>query len=543
MYRLLVVDDDDIERRGLSNLDAWKELDVGCVGKAWNGEEALRLCSELTPDIVITDVRMPVMDGITLARQLHVQYPAIAVILISGFEDFTAARSAVNAGALGYLVKPVNLKELVRIVKEATGRLDRRMELVTEQDRLRSRLEELMPVERERYIKDQLLGMEPYDGKRFYEVLQGLRLRPGDGMWAVMDIETGRTAGHWEEAMNRAIRLRFYDILQSCSEQYCALQLVPMRDNECVMVFTFPTLVSEEFVFSRLEEIAEALVRNVNESLALPVCVGLSIPSGDCRNLSMLYKQASQALRQKFSLGYNRVIWFQEEAGQISAVRVEGSSRSLLEEITKAVRAGDAQLVRKLAEKHFKALGAVDELDLEYVQSSCCEILAAVVLTMKETGEPPNASMTGVWMPYSAMLALQTLPDIMKWMTEYLSAAALALFNQRNGHSDSLLDKIKSIVSFEYTYEINAESIAARVYITPSHLRRLFKNKMGQTLQEYILQLRMQKVSELLRDPARKIHEVARSVGYDNDSYFGMTFKRYFGVTASEYKDRCRQYD
>lgn len=540
MYRLLIVDDDDIEREGLAGLQEWDELGICCVGKAWNGEEALHLCEQLFPDIVITDVRMPVMDGIALANILRERYPAIVIIIISGYEDFAAARSAVIAGVAAYIVKPLNHQELVKAINESVRKMDKKKAILCEQDRMRTRLNELLPIERERFLRDQMLGIEEFDKNHFLIAAQELELPLEEGIQSIMVIELGPDTDVFKVSsvgsQVRFTKLRALDILQAVSRKFDALQPVPIRDGEYAILFSFPVIVDEEFVFSHMEEAANTIIKTINEELSLNVCIGISIPTHTVGALDKLYGQAYMALEQKFYLGLNRFIWFDEEVKSDSNLS-DNPPRISVSEIIKVMRAGDTECIRKLVEDHILALSLIPNLDIDYVQSSYFEVVASVILTLNEMGENLNSLMGEKVMPYQRLMTLETLPDIKTWMINFLCFITIQYFKRRCDHSESIVLQVKNIILEGFTDDISAESIASQVYITPSHLRRLFKNKTGQTIQDSILDVRMRQAAELLRNPAFKVNQVAKQSGYENDSYFCLVFKRYFGVTPGVYKD------
>lgn len=200
-------------------------------------------------------------------------------------------------------------------------------------------------------------------------------------------------------------------------------------------------------------------------------------------------------------------------------------------------RSGDTECVKELVEDHFMALSQIPSMDIQYLQSSCFEIVASVIMTLKEMGESLNTIMGKEVMPYQRLMTLETLPDIKTWMINFLCFITTQYFKRRYDHSEAIVMKAKDIIRKEFAGDISAESIASQVYITPSHLRRLFKNKTGQTIQDYILDVRMRRAAELLKDPALMVYEVANKAGYENDSYFCLVFKRYYGITPGEYKN------
>jgi two-component system response regulator YesN len=416
--RMLIVDDEDLEQEGLKSLIPSFGLDIEICGSAFDGREALALAQQLHPDIVVTDVRMPAMDGIALARQLRLQGYDCFILFISGFEDFQAARDALSLGASAWLVKPVNREELRGVLCGICDTANKLTVKKLEEERRGRRLEELLPLERQEFLKSLLLHKEPQDGGAVIVRAAALGMQLPPGRFAVMAAEMQDAPLRLERRMDERFAglgraMRFPD----------ALEPVLLPGSRLALILTFAEIAGEETVLNRLESTAEQILVQAAAWCEACVGVGVSLIGCDPGDLGVLYGQACTALDEKLRYGLGRVIFFSENPQQANADRHE-------------------QIVRQ----------------------------------------------------------------------------------------------VQKIVQNEIGGDLSAEAVAARIYLTASHLRRVFKNRTGVTLQDYVLRMRMERARELLREPANRVRSVAAKVGYESTSYFCLVFKRFFGVTPGDFR-------
>ena len=165
-YRVLLADDEEEIRTGISRKIDWAALGFSLVGEAGNGEEALELAEQLRPDVVLTDIKMPFLDGLELCRRLRQSLPAAKLVVFSGFDDFEYARQAVSMGVSEYILKPINAPELMEVLNKLREQLDRQRLERRDMETLRRRYEESLPILRELFYTRLLSGQLPADQVR-----------------------------------------------------------------------------------------------------------------------------------------------------------------------------------------------------------------------------------------------------------------------------------------------------------------------------------------------------------------------------------------
>ena len=161
MYRIFLVDDEEEVRKGIIRKIQWEHLGFTVVGDAENGEEALEKIEQLEPNVVMTDIRMPYMDGLTLSERIRQKYPSIKILIFSGYDDFEYAHQAIKLNVTEYILKPVNMEELTEILTRVHHNLDEEIEQRRNVDLLRESYKESLPLLREMFLNEMVRARIP----------------------------------------------------------------------------------------------------------------------------------------------------------------------------------------------------------------------------------------------------------------------------------------------------------------------------------------------------------------------------------------------
>ncbi|MEG0369354.1 MAG: response regulator, partial [Hungatella sp.] len=195
LYRIILVDDEEEVRKGIIRKINWEDAGFQVVGDAENGEDALEKIEILEPDVVLTDIRMPYMDGLLLTEKIRQQYPAIKVLIFSGFDDFEYAKRAIKLNVTEYILKPVNVEELTLILKRIKHNLDEEIEQKRDVNLLRESYKNSLPIIREHFLNDLVQGNCPPD--LIEEKLREYQIPIADAKkWVVVAIDVETESDH-----------------------------------------------------------------------------------------------------------------------------------------------------------------------------------------------------------------------------------------------------------------------------------------------------------------------------------------------------------
>ncbi|MDR1638586.1 MAG: response regulator [Clostridiales bacterium] len=519
MYKVLLVDDDEIERQGLASLPVFPEHGMRIAGEAWNGKNAMELAEALQPDIVLTDIRMPVMDGLELASKLKVGNPETRIVMMSGYEDFEAVRQALSFGADAYLTKPLNIAELGRVLGRVSASLNSRADESFEKGQLLKKVESMGPILRERLLRDLLLGVRSMSSVSARDEASSAGLFLAREKLAVILLEVEQSASDRMEVFLERVQ----ETLSGMSQALALCAPVVIHGGMLGFIAFMPRRMDDEAAFDHLQQCSAYMVERVRAAIGCPVTIGISSIREDETALASMYCQALETLRKFAGHGSNRAYWHEpESAGARQGPDIESLSREILEIINlQDPKAGEACSI------------FVDELvsvgaSMEELKGSCCELLANMAAVAGRKGQELKLSGS----LFQNIISARYAEDIKGCLKEQFSRQK----SQRKSCGEVFAEKASAFMRENYKLDLSTDRIAQEVFVTPAHLRRVFKNATGQTIQEYLLAVRMDKARELLRTTEARILDVARDVGYANPSYFNIVFRKYYGKPPGEFR-------
>ncbi len=410
MCKVLLVDDEDLEVQGLSLMLQGFGLPIEICGTARNGQEGLLQARKLRPEIILTDLRMPVLSGIEMVRQIPCEGYTPHSIIISGYEDFEAAREGIELGVSSYLLKPVKREKLFQAVSKLCP------QEVSYNQVSPNEVSHLFPPKEEHMLQNALMGPIEKASDILSQLPFSVYLQRKKT--AVMSILLSQLD---DEILDD---LKF--VLQRFSKEIEALVPVLMNRRTMVLVVTIPWFMDDGSIVDHLSKTADKLLEKFDQQGINDVYIGISDVCETPEKLPHFYRQSLLALEKRSDSLLSRVFFF--------------------EDFNKS-------------DKSQKAL-------------------------------PPNA----------------TVSYVQKFIDE------------------------------NYSKPLSIEIIVKGLYLSPSYVRRLFKNHMGISVMEYVESVRMNHAALLLCQLQYKVQEIGALVGYENPSYFNLVFRKYFGLTPGEYR-------
>ncbi|WNS46430.1 response regulator [Paenibacillus sp. MMS20-IR301] len=512
---VLLVDDEAIDLEWLRRRVLASPLDLAVVGTANSGFNALKIMEQERIDIILSDIRMPIMTGTEFARRAKAIYPKIKIVFISGHEDFSYAKEAIEINASGYLLKPVEDKDLYDML----GSLCAAMEQEREQDRSFS--EALSLVNKElilRWFEDP--SPEPAE-QHLQSALAPLLLKGAavaiveidDLEWKMRDLS---------EEDTRARTRQMTGLIKSFVEEANLGTLIPLQHHRSVILCSLP----EDTFLSLLEE----LVRKAGELCFCSVTVGAGRYAQDEAGLHESYQQALAALSAKWLLGKNRLIRDNMESSPrgTPGTRIEQT----VEQLLGAIIEYDLVAIDDHLLELFTSAGKKDVYEL------IIRITSKLHADLQQQSE--NLYELLQWESHQPDILFQfeTIHDILSWMRRRFFELSELLYVKRQRQKRKLIDEIMNYVEENLEKKITLKEVAAHFDFTPNYLGFLFKEESGLPFSEYVNERKTSRVFELLSDPTLKIYEIAERMGYKNIIYFNRQFKQITGMTPGEYRKK-----
>lgn len=529
MYTLLLVDDETEMRSGLREVVPFEEYGFTVVGEAANGLEGMQLAEEMHPDLIVTDIRMPLMDGLTMCREIRKKLPATQFVIISGYDDFEYARQAIELHTTAYLLKPVSSAEFAAMLDDMRKKLDEDFAGRRNLKQLKQHYHNSLPLLREMLFSSLLTG--GISMEKAAEMAQSYDVSLSAPRYALALMRPDHTAQAVREEMKDAeiLSLAIINVLQEVLSQEF-LTYVFHYDGLLAALFLLSEggQAMQERVIAGLDEAR----RSVEHYLETSLLIGLSSTVTALAGLPMAAQQASSALSQCSMYDKNEVLCASDiEPGSLSAAQPEeGLLRSLLAGLKTNDHAGiRAALAALLPEE------AVKNMKLKAYRAYLMEIMVALFHTIRDM----DVSDTGFDNVLKDLMRCPPPREARQMLESIYVRVAEDVSSRRADAGTRIADEARAYLREHFSMEsLNMDWLCSQLHISSSYFSMIFKKETGKTFHQYLTDLRMSKAMTLLAQGDLRTSEVARAVGIPDPSYFSFVFKKHFGLSPSQVKRR-----
>lgn len=510
--KILIVEDEYYSRKRLVKMVREWNSSVIVTGDVETGIEAVNSIRREQPDIVITDIRMPEMDGLELSRYVREHHPSVFIGIISGYADFEYAREAIKYQVKGYLLKPIKKDDLYELLDELKEKWE---ELNRERQQYNTMLEKLASLNQIWKLTSAI-----YERNRLNESpmeLFKLSQEPA-GYWVIVF----KIYSHQEERDVESLK----DLLKIEPTWDGFIFINPMVKNEWIGIcFTYSKEEGE--TFAGPSELTETMISHMRERFHDRFSIGVSRLHASIDLLSKGYREAKYALAQHLCCGAGRLYEYGNLKESNSLEWKEEMERKLQQEL----KAGKAGSVKSMIHTIFTKVQDDQLGSIRLLQHIYSRIDAIIRSEMDEQmiQEAPRKDINEF---ASLDQLVEELAGQVDRLCDRTSAAEV-----KEEENQELINDLIAYVKENYACEISLEVLAKhRYYLNSSYLSRLFKSKTGQGFSDFLIACRMNKAKELIETNWFSISEISGLVGYTKPSYFIFMFKKYYGKTPGDYK-------
>lgn len=542
MLKIFLAEDEVVVRETIKRMIPWEELGFELVGEAADGEMALPLLIRQQPDLLITDIKMPFMDGLTLARLAKKKIPGLKVVILSGYDDFNYAKQAIGIGVEDYLLKPITKNALIERLSE-----------------IRSRYEH-EKTQKEYYEKFQreMQAYEKNSSRDFFEALVG-------GSMDMMEVYKRA------EKLGLDIVAEAYNVLiftMNCDEdfsgqrdEYSSWEAESLELLENFFAGHSSAMLFRSNIFSygvllkgqreTIEENTRACVDEIRKILSRQdgrrewfLAVGQSVER--LSQIQKSYHTASRAFSQRYLYDENILYYDEMETMEHPGGQAESEDNAYLQKVDvnalnpailqKFLSNGLQEETENFVKDYFYAIGQEPMESLVFRNYVILNVRFSVISFIKGLGCDTNEMESADTEEVLAESG-KNMESAIAYAKKMISQA-IEIRDQNSGNKNrSILKTAVDFIDSHYMdEEISLNTVANVANVSSNHFSALFSQNMGQTFIEYLTTLRMNKAKELLRCTGMRSSEIAGEIGYKDAHYFSYLFKKTQGMTPSDYR-------
>lgn len=532
-YRILLVDDEDEIREGIACRINWEAIGFTLIETSPNGLDALEKAERLRPDVVMTDIRMPYMNGLEFGEKLRTFLPSVRLIFISGYDDFELAQGAIKLHASGYILKPVRCAELTEILTKVKEQMDEELANRRDLERLRKKYEESLPLLREQFLIGIIEGRFPKDRIRAQAASLHIELEADGGAVALL---SGNDCGDKIPVLQGQKMLLPIFLQRTAREvlaHYC--QFMDFIYSDCVVVIArLDQNIGIEPLLKGMNEV-HRVCRNVLEE---KVIAGISTMSTDFYGLKYSYREAQSALAYSSMAGGLQAVYIADVEPDTS-VWAEFDESDKMQIINAIKLSGE----KEISENIHSLFSRFDTAVLPLGQYQIFLIgLLSFVMKLVQRYDLDDIYIFGMEPNFHDIFEKYSAPEAMERLcTEICVRINGEIRQERVNTIKTIVSSAQQFIRENYSNpKLSVEVLCAFLHISPSYFSSTFKRETGVSFVCYLTDLRLKKAADLLKSTDDKASVIAGKVGFNEQYYFSYLFKKHFGVTPYQYRNPQR---
>lgn len=531
MFNMIIVDDEERARVGIRTLIDWQAHGITIVAEARDGQEALDILSIHPVDIMLTDIRMPQMDGLELISIVSGKYPHIKSVIMSGYDDFAYAQQAIRVGASNYLLKPSRRQEILNTILDITEQIQSEKLEIKSLEHLRQGFRESLPLLKEKTLSQLVLTESP----AYPQLLANLKMNNlifPYLLYSVILLRIDNFRQLHQKYLHEDTELLKYGLKNICEESLpeTIVCIAFEHQDDIVLILNTDELLDHEELSGYIRIIQD----NILSYLRFTVSAGIGSIDKNLQHLRRSFLEASQALNTRNYTGTGKIVEFSgefdDEASQSSYPLHEE------QEVLKAVRNGSPEeIAGKLT--LFNVALQPETVSRDQVIKSSFALFFALYKLCIENNVNVNKVFGQNLTELIQVLSRSSLDHIFQSLLETALLVSEHLTSKKN--SNKLLEAAKLYIGQNYMKDINREIVAREIYITPGYLSLLFKQQLKISFTDYLHKIRIEHACLLFKDPGMRIEDIALQSGYNDTKYFYQVFKKYKGITPNQFRSNA----
>lgn len=525
MYTILLVDDEDEVRRSIKDLTPWNEYGFSVIGEASNGMEALDFLDEEIPDVIITDIKMPYLDGIGFIEEVRKNISTtVDVIILSGYDEFTFAQTAMRLNVAEYVLKPISLESMQDVLRRTKTRLDEDRAKVSDNKKLESFYKDAIEVYKEKFLVSMIVPTRRQDASIINERAKeyGLPLSGKLHTIAIIDLPT-------ETLPSVAVS----EIVEEAMED--ERNIIPFQyENQTVIIFSSDMDTSFSPLFSKqvnraLTMLQSRFIHYFSKSFNM----GIGEIVSEVTGLPESYRSALEALNYTQLYPEQHII----SISDIETIENDHSEKGgeHKTELIMAIKFGNKEDTEKAVHAFFEGIAETPN-----VQNTVINILSIISEICASYGK----NIATLLQDEDLFLSLSHANSLSRselLMTKLALRANESAQGARENSHIQFVENAKRIIKENYANPLfGLEQVTDEISVSPAYFSTTFKKETGISFVQYLTNVRLEKAKEMLKNTNAKTYEIAEKTGFSEPNYFSFIFRKNIGISPSQYRNKHR---
>lgn len=527
LYNVLLVDDEADVLQAMKKKIDWEALGFCLAGTAENGQEALEMAEQLHIDVVMTDIKMPYMDGLTLCKNLKQSYRNMKVIIYSGFDDFEFAREAVHLEAEEYLLKPISAGDMEAAFSKVRKKLDQEYDEYRNLNRLSEYYRKSLPAMREQLVMGILEGR--IAGERARAMMETYEICLDSPFYVVaalyMDVNPREEQPQPAQLFTLSLKDMVQDYLKNRTRFFSTAFL-----DQVIVIFMLDEREEIDQVLYHLDQICKMGFHVLKSSVT--AAVGQICANTDALHTS--YEEAVNAMEYRSILGSGQVLYINdiEPCSEENILVTEHEFQNLVHAVKLGNRDETNAAIAQIMDSIRKELISPGQYQLLFM-----ELLSELMKIGRAYKLHPNqifGEHAGSWQELYRMV---TVDELEGWLQEVCTNLRHVLRHERRDSAARLTEQAKAYIEEHYKEsDLSADSLCRCLNVSAAYFSTIFKREVGMSFVAYLTKIRLEHALELLRTTEDKTYIIASRVGYMEPNYFSYVFKKQYGISPSKYR-------
>lgn len=532
MYKLIFVEDDKQKREQIIECIDFNACGFELSGEAGDGFTALEIAESCRPDLVITDIKMPYMDGLELCKKLiDLPAPTPKIVIMSGYSEFEYAHKALSLHVSEYLLKPVDLEQFTKVLTAVKHTLDEEISIKENITFLKDHYIRSLPMLKEKFIQTLLTRQIPTEEIHKKIELYQLNLFGNSYIVSLLQITQliDSNTDSFNSNNNELSIYAVYNVAQETLEKYSFASCYIINDN-IVTIFVFQH-ETPLYIINRCHHICEEIIYTADKFLSIPVSLGIGNIVDSISDLKASYESALSALNYRIIYGNKKAIYIGDVERPVKGEPVYNENKEFL--LIRILKTGNIEELHTFFDKLFRLL---DESSHEIIQLTVIMLLSSL-LKAAYSCNIKIKHITNRNDLLKELFSISGIANLKNWFMQLSEKTMHQIQSERQHSSDVLINKsVKYVHDNYHDSHLTISKVCEHLFVSQSYFCSIFKKHIKDTFTNYLTRVRIKKAKELLLTSDEKIYSIAEKVGYSDSNYFSYCFKKNIGLSPSDYR-------